>query len=237
MWDGGDVWIIGGGPSVAEQFNIPAEVVQSVFSGAEPLSAYSPYMKAIHDKHVIAINVAFRIGDWIDMVFFGDGGFYLANKVALAKFPGLKVSCHSHVCKDNWVKFLARDGKKPRGISSTPYLVSWNGNSGAAAVSVAVHAGAKRVILLGFDMKLNNSNQQHYHNAYGRGIINIQDPHKRRKLPFDRHLRGFPIIAQDAGRMGIEIINASPESVISCFRKMTVKEIIDECDKTNGGTR
>jgi hypothetical protein len=51
-------------------------------------------MQALHSKHVIGINVAFMIGDWIDMVFFGDGGFFLKHKAALAKFPGLKVTCH-----------------------------------------------------------------------------------------------------------------------------------------------
>lgn len=217
------------------QFDVPDSVVQDVFEGRSPLSVYSPYMKAIHDKHVIAINVAFAIGDWIDMLFFGDGGFYLNNKARIARFPGLKVSCHSHVNKDNWVKFLGRDGKKPKGISTAPNLVSWNNNSGAAAISVAAHAGAKRIILLGFDMKLNSNNQQHFHNAYGRGIINLNDPRKKRKMPFDRHLRGFPAIAEDAARMGIEIINASPESVISCFKKMTVKEILGECNKVDGG--
>lgn len=229
MWEGGDVWVLGGGPSVTAQFDIPDDIVKSVLSGASPMSVYSPYFKSIHDKHVIGINVAYMIGDWIDMVFFGDGGFFLKHKADLAKFPGLKVTCHAGANGDKWVKFLARDGRKPRGISSAPNLVSWNSNSGAAAISVAAWSGAKRIILLGFDMSLSEDNRQHFHNAYGRGVIDIKDQRRLRKLPFEKHLRGFSDIANDARAMGVEIINASPNSSITQFRKVTVKEILNEC--------
>lgn len=94
MWEGGDVWIIGGGPSVPKQFGIPDEVVQDVIKGISPPSVYSPYMSFIHDKHVIGINVAYLIGNWIDIIFFGDIGFFLKHQQGLASFPGLKVSCH-----------------------------------------------------------------------------------------------------------------------------------------------
>jgi hypothetical protein len=226
MWDGGDVWILGGGPSVITQFNIPKDVVQSVLSGASPLSVYSPYMKAIHDKHVIGINVAFMIGDWMDIVFFGDGGFFLQHKQALASFPRLKVTCHNGANGEKWVKFLARDGRKPRGISTAPNLVSWNSNSGAAAISVAAWAGAKRIILLGFDMRLGNDNRQHFHNVYGKGPVMPNDERRKRKLPFDRHMRAFPEIAADANRLGIEIINCCPDSAIENFRKCNLKDLL-----------
>ncbi|MDH7554339.1 MAG: hypothetical protein QHH74_11850 [Spirochaetota bacterium] len=212
------------------QFDIPKEVVDSVMAGTSPPSVYSPYMKSIHNKHVIGINVAFMIGDWIDMVFFGDNGFFLKYKAQLAKFPGLKVTCYSGINEVNWVKYLVKDGKKPRGISSAPNLVSWNGNSGAAAISIAAWAGAKRIILLGFDMALSQDNRQHWHNLYGKGVIDIKNEKKLMALPFQRHLIGFPIIAEDANRMGIEILNASPQSSIREFRKVTVKEILSECN-------
>lgn len=230
MWDGGDVWILGGGPSVFTQFDIPKDLVDQVMSGASPPSVYSPYLSALHKKHVIGINVAYMIGDWIDMVFFGDGGFFLSHKVNLAKFPGLKVTCHAGGRGEPWVKFLARDGKKPRGISTAANMVSWNGNSGAAAISVAAYAGAKRIILLGFDMKLNGENYQHWHNVYGKGKVDIKDERRRKRLPFDRHLRGFSVIADDARRMGIEILNACPDSAINEFKKVSVKEILNECN-------
>jgi hypothetical protein len=222
IWEGGDVWIIGGGPSVPKQFNIPDKVVQEVVSGVSLPSIYSPYMSYLHDKHVIGINVAYLIGNWIDIVFFGDASFFLPHQQRLALFPGMKISCHAGVNKHNWIKYLPKQNEKKFGISTTPKMVCWNGNSGAAAISVAVHAGAKRIILLGFDMSLNN-NRQHWHDLYHRG--NKSDP---KKLPFSRHLKGFPDINKDAGKMGITILNCSPESKIEVFKKVTLKELINE---------
>jgi hypothetical protein len=132
MWEGGDVWIIGGGPSVPKQFGIPERVVQSVVSGKSP-SEYSPFMSFLHDKHVIGINVAYLIGDWIDIVFFGDGGFYNQHQEALAISSCLKVSCNPLLEKNTWVKFLYRDSKV-LGISDNQGSVSWNHNSGNISV-------------------------------------------------------------------------------------------------------
>jgi hypothetical protein len=223
IWEGGDVWIIGGGPSMTKQFDIPDQVVKSVLSGTSPASAYSPYMKELHDKHVIGINVAYLLGDWIDMVFFGDSGFLNQHLEGLAKFKGIRVTCHENNAKYEWIKYLSKD-PRGRGISDNPKMVCWNNNSGAAAISVAVNAGAKRVILIGFDMKLDDKNYQHWHDLYGKG--NNTDVRRMQRLPFDRHLRGFAPIAQDAKRRNVEILNASPDSRITEFPKYSLKELL-----------
>ena len=224
IWEGGDVWILGGGPSVAEQFDIPKEVVQAVKAGTSPLSVYSDYMQFLHDKHVIGVNVVFLIGDWMDIVFFGDGGFFQRYKEQLAAWKGLKVCCHQDVENQPWVKFVEKDRKHSRGISTRPDKVSWNGNSGSAAISIAAWAGAKRIFLLGFDMTLGPDQYQHFHNQYNRGPIVRED--QIAKLHFGIHLLGFPEIARDAKKMNIEIINVSPTSQISEFRKISLKELL-----------
>ncbi len=228
LWADGDVWILGGGPSVNRQFGVPNSLVQRIREGKAPLSELSPYMAAIHSKHVIGINVAFMIGNWIDMCFFGDNGFYLRFKKDLAKFPGLKLTCNSQPGRDGFVKCLARDTSHPKGISMVPGKVSWNYNSGAASISIAAQAGAKRIMLLGFDMKLSDEKNQHFHDVYKRGRV-VED-RRLRKLPFNRHLRGFDQIARDAQALGIEIININPESAIEQFRKVNLKEFLaNEC--------
>ncbi len=226
IWEDGDVWILGGGPSVLAQFNIPKEVQQSVLDGTSPPNVYSEYFSPLHDKHVIGINIAYMIGDWIDMVFFGDSGFFLANKTGLAKYKGICVSCHPSIEKYEWVKFVGRDTKHPQGISPNPYKVSWNENSGAAAISLAAHSGAKRIILLGFDMKLNSDQKQHWHGVYRKGGGSAKPKNRPNSLPFDRHLKGFNAIARDAKALGIEILNANPDSAITVFPKYTIKELL-----------
>jgi hypothetical protein len=225
MWQGGDVWIIGGGPSINEQFGIPKELAQKIKEGVEPLSKLSPYMSVIHDKHVIGINVAFMIGNWIDICFFGDNGFYLKYKNELAKFPGLKVTCNQQPGRDGFVKCMARDVSHSKGISMEPGKVSWNFNSGCAAISIAAQAGAKRIMLLGFDMKLSDEKDQHFHDVYKRGKAITEQ--RLRRLPFRRHMRGCEQIARDAKRLGIEIVNLNPDSAIVQFRKVSLKEFLE----------
>jgi hypothetical protein len=227
IWKGGDCWIIGGGPSLIQQFKIPEDVVEGVRKNKLPLSAYSPYMKAIHDKHVIGVNQAFRLGDWVDVMMFGDFKFYPKYRDELLKYPGIKVTCHNRFENEKFgdnVKCVPRNNKKGEGLTWKGGQVSWNKNTGAAAINLAVHFGAKRIFLLGFDMQCINGHQ-HFHNLY----FNKQQERSRRDRnvhPFGRHLRGFPKIAQDAKKMGVEIINVSTQSAIMCFPRVTLQEAL-----------
>ena len=229
LWEGGECWILGGGPSLPGQFGVPKGVIKKVLSRELPLSAYSPYMSAIHGKHVIGVNVAYKIGDWIDMVFWGDKRWYLTNRLELAKFKGLKVTCHPYFntpqSKAENIKHVAKDNNKPKGISDRSNSASWNSNSGSAAISVAANMGVTSIVLVGFDMKLGEDDWQHCHSEYSptgrKGINDVK------KLPFHRHMNGFPFIARDAYTRGITIINASPDSAIACLPKMTVQDVLD----------
>ena len=229
LWEGGECWILGGGPSLPVQFGVPEEVIQKVLAKELPLNAYSPYMEAIHSKHVIGVNMAYKIGDWIDMVFWGDKKWYLNNRVELGEFKGLKVTCHPYFAngsfKNENVKSVVKDNSHPAGISSDPSKASWNSNSGAAAISVAANMGATRIVLVGFDMKLGTDQRQHWHSEYG-----ITKPREPKHLPFHRHLVGFPHIAKDAKARGITIINACPDSAIQDFPKMSVANVLNGMD-------
>lgn len=233
IWEDGEVWILGGGPSVTKQFGIPDDVVNDVFNKVKPPSAYSPYMEAIHHKHVVAINVAFLIGKWIDICFFGDSKFYPPNKEALAQWPGLKVTCNPGFIKIPWIKYLARDSAHPFGITSKLDSVSWNYNSGSAAVSMVANMGAKRIILVGFDMSMSKEGNKHWHKLYQPVADTSQirrfqkiGIHYSVRMPFQRHLQGFPQMLKDAQARGIEIINACPESAITVFPKCNVKDLL-----------
>lgn len=225
MWQGGECWIIAGGPSMPRQFEVPEEIIQRVMNKEEKPNAYSPYLSPIHSKHIIAVNNAYQIGSWIDVVFFGDCAWYKTHRQVLANFPSLKVtSCDRFANKpkekSEGIKYLGRDKNHKNGISSDKSKVSWNNNSGAAAINLAVHFGVKRIILLGFDMCLDKGKVSHWHGNHAKPGERIKPP------PFKRHLVGFPMIAQDAKNMGVKIINASPNSAINVFSKANVKELL-----------
>lgn len=224
IWKGGECWIIGGGPSIPKQFGVPDTVIKSVTTGGSP-SQYSPYLSAIHKKHLIGINNAYKLGDWIDVHFFGDSGWFLNHRHMLINLTCLKVTCctrfgHRSKEESEGIRYLSRDPNKPFGINDNPSKVCWNNNSGAAAISLAAHFGVKRIVLLGFDMSMDGIYVSHWFGSHNLG-------NKRPKAPpFTRHLKGFSAIAEDAKRMGIEIINASPTSAITQFPKVSVKDLL-----------
>jgi hypothetical protein len=215
IWQDGECWIVGGGPSFADQFNIPQSVIKEVCYGNCNISEYAKYLGFLRDKHVIGINNAYMLGDIIDIVFFGDSSWYKLHKKELDKRNHLKVTC-SVTLKEKGIKVLGRDEKY--GISKHNGMVCWNNNSGAASISLAHHLGCKKIYLLGFDMTtIKDGDRTHWHK-----------PHYSRydKPPFEKHLVGFPKIAEDAKHLGIEIINVCPNSAIEAFPKVNLKDII-----------
>jgi hypothetical protein len=220
MWKDGTCVIIGGGSSLLKQFDIPKDVVHQVYAKKASPSTYSPYLEPLHGMHTIAVNVAYQMGSWIDVMFFGDDSTWHEQKVELLKWKGLRVHC----CTDFRIqihprlKYLERDNKKYVGISNDPGKVVWNQSSGGAAINFAVHTGVKRIILLGFDMKLDEKQNQHWHKYYSHEL-NVVDN------TFKKHLGAFPAIAKGLREAGIECINTNPDSAITEFPRMNFKDI------------
>ena len=224
IWQDGECWIIGGGPSVPRVFDVPDDVIQQVLQKQLPVSAYSPYLFRIHDRHVIAVNMAFRLGTWVDLVWFGDSGFYRKNRKELLEFPKPKIGCsariQNYVEQDN-LKWVPKDKRKAYGITTRKNHISWNANSGSSAINLAYHLGCRRIILLGFDMNRIGT-QQHWHSEYRASNRPLED----RKLPFSRHSKGFGDIAKDAKRLGVEILNVSPISEIKELQKVKLEDVL-----------
>ncbi len=227
LWLDGECWIIGGGPSMPRQFGVPEETIRAVTLKQQKADAYSQYLAPLHSRHTIGINNAYMIGDWIDALFFGDCAWYVMHRIPLANWPKLKVTCCTRFANKqeancDGIKYLAKDKARSYGISQDPSTVAWNFNSGAAAISLAAHLGVRRIILLGFDMKLDDKHVSHWFGTHA----DIRRGGKVPTPPFARHLKGFPNIAEDATKRGIEILNASPDSAITVFPKVQVKDIL-----------
>ena len=132
MWKGEIVYILGGAPSLLDE-----------------------KLELIEDKKVIGVNCAFLLGDWVDIVWFGDPPWFDWNEEKLAEFGGLKACCCEKMRFDQpAIKVLER-GKKMGLEDGKNYRtrISWNWSSGGSAVNLATLLGATKVVLLGFDMK------------------------------------------------------------------------------------
>lgn len=218
MWTE-DCWIIGGGPSMLHQFGVPSDVIGQVREGKSPYSVYGDYLSPIHSKNVIGTNLAFMLGDWVSVMYFCDAQFLRKYIDKVLTFRNLKVTCVNQLggVSENLqtnIKRLKRDYRS--GLSTKPDTIQWNHNSGAAAINFASLAGAKRILLLGFDMVVHPEGT-HWHNLYGK-----QTPPNS----FKRFMRNFPKIAEDAKKLKVEILNVSPTSALDVFPKVALKDVL-----------
>lgn len=222
MWEGGQCWIIGGGTSMPRQFGVSESVIEDVNTKQDPITVYSDYLSLLHSEHVIGVNIAFMLGDWISVFYFCDSQFYRIYKEDIDKFHNIKATCVNHLPRyllpgTGNIKRLRRDNRY--GISNNREVIQWNFNSGCAAINFAIHAGVKRILLLGFDMVPGPEGDTHWHQGFA--------PYTKptTKMVFKRFLRAFPHIARDAKTRGVEILNVSPNSAIKEFPRVSLKDV------------
>jgi hypothetical protein len=79
-------------------------------------------------------------------------------------------------------------------------------NSGAACISLAVAAGASRVIMLGYDCQ-HTGGVTHWHGNHPKGMTNARGT--------DKWHEKFAELSADAE--GVEIINCSRTTALRCF--------------------
>ena len=194
MWPEGECFILGGGPSLRD-----VKVEQ------------------LKNRRVIAVNNAYKLGDWIDVMFFGDCRWLDEHRNALLNFAGLKVTtCERHTSKPG-IKVVRRRNT-PFGIFTDPGILAWNLSSGASAINLAVHFGVKRIVLLGFDMR-KNGDQWNWHNDYA--------PRRRSgEGPYPRFLGPFPHIARDLKQQDVECLDASPGSALDVFPQVKLEDLL-----------
>lgn len=220
-------FILGGGPSIYEVFAVPTELQKMVKEQLAPASMADQYMSSIHDKNVIAVNSAFRFGRWIDLVYFGDCKWLDWNKHDLFEFPGLKITS----CK-RWeqkapgkdVRYVPFDTKHDSGISPAPNKVAWNKNSGAAAIDLAIKMGATKIVLIGYDMKLDDDGWSHHH-GYHRER-KPQEGNDRHTPPFERYKKLMPKVVGEAKKQGVEMVNVSPGTTLEVPEQCSLKEAL-----------
>lgn len=109
----------------------------------------------------------------------------------------------------NWVKGVNRDGLGHDHIHN-------NGNSGMQAINLAFLFGARRILLLGFDMKLGPNGERHHHPDHPAPLIQNQT--------FEEWLHKGKKFADDLKAAGCEVINCTPGSAWKDFPMSTVEK-------------
>jgi hypothetical protein len=97
-------------------------------------------------------------------------------------------------------------------------LVGWGGNGGFQSLNLAAQFGAKRIVLVGYDMRIDLG--VHWHGKHARGMNN-PGPHHTRQW-----VAALDGVAPQLKAAGIEVLNASPVSALTAYPKVTLAEAL-----------
>lgn len=191
IWKDETVYIVGGGPSLKD------------FQWSK-----------LKDKKIIAINRAYEVLPWAEVLYWTDTRFYKWYKSDIDKFRGIKVTCRACPTMTNDIIVLKPTNKNKIDLRSS-YIAHGN-NSGYGAINLAVKLGAKKIYLLGYDMN-SKPNQSHWHSGYSVNHVHSVYP---------KMIEQFYNIKNDVKHLNIHIFNANVKSKLECFRKCTIEDAI-----------
>lgn len=98
-----------------------------------------------------------------------------------------------------------------------PGSVGWGGNGGFHALNLVAQMGPARIVLVGYDMRVDLG--LHWHGPHPRGMNN----------PAARNVARWRRCVDDAAgpiaRLGVEVINCSPVSALQAYPKRDFLEV------------
>jgi hypothetical protein len=96
--------------------------------------------------------------------------------------------------------------------------IGWGGNSGFHALNLAAQFAAAKIILVGYDMRLDRG--LHWHGPHPKGQNNPLAKN------VERWRRAIDNAAPVFEALGVPVINASPVSTLTAYPKMTLTEAL-----------
>jgi len=97
------------------------------------------------------------------------------------------------------------------------WLIHFGGNGGYQVINLVYHFGAKKIILLGYDMQRTDG-KSHHHGDHP-GELN-------RSLNFKEWIKKFNALAPELCAEGVEVINATRKTALDCFRKIKLEDAL-----------
>lgn len=157
----------------------------------------------------VVINDAWRLAPWAHLLYACDTSWWRYHGAAVCSgFAGERWTQCEIAAREFGLRRIA--GVDAAGLSEDPRLIYFNANSGAQAMNLAMHRGARRFVLVGYDMGAVGG-MEHFFGSHPEPIA--------RPTPYDQLLRNFAVIARDCERLGLPVVNASLVSRLTCFPK------------------
>lgn len=167
-----------------------------------------------NEGKIIAVNNAVFYTPAADFLYAGDAAWWEVYGDDVDWFKGKRVT---HEKYKNTLRFNGAERFRRFG-----------GNSGHQAFQYAIHSGAKKVALLGFDHQ-HTGGKAHFHKDHQRRTeIEGKVVMLGNASCSDHWIRIMNCSATDAQSMGVEVVNLSRETALTCFPRMSIEEFISQ---------
>lgn len=185
LWNGETVVCLGDGPSLCR------EDVEAVRGRVR----------------VIAMNYSFRIAPWADVLWsYHTRTLIRDSGVDPATFSGRIFTLERVAPAPPW-PVIAMTGCD--GLELAPTGVRHGNNSGYSAINAAVHLGAARIVLIGYDCCAADDGRFNWARP-------ATDP-GRPAYQFATWIGRFATLVRPLRALGIEVVNASRRTALTCF--------------------
>lgn len=99
-------------------------------------------------------------------------------------------------------------------------VIHQGGNSGYQAINLAYLWGVRAIVLIGFDCSPSTDGKAHWFGQHG--------PRLTQQQPFSLWQAKFPALAQDLCEVGVNVINASRQTALRCFKRSSLADAVME---------
>lgn len=176
-----------------------------------------------HREHVIAVNDAYKLLPFADVLYACDAAWWELHK-GCPGFAGERWTSHGSRPRNEKQGIASKwdlhiiAGEDREGFSLDPSRVHYGNNSGFQAVNLAILFGADPIVLTGFDMR-SVDGKRHF---FGNHKAPLRDGSQ-----FAIWVSKFSRAASVLGGTP-RIINATPGSALRCFPMMSLSEALGD---------
>lgn len=198
----------------------PGETFVLLGSGPSLCAEDVEYVKG--KARVIAINTAYQLCPWADVLFAADYAWWRWHHASTAGFPLRYRTKEDIKVPRKW---------NPEGVEQIPYLrwtnfqtqpgylgtpATGHASSGYLAINLAWHLGAAKILLLGYDCCKDERGRYHFHSRHPNGI----------EPPLAEFAKAFLCIIKPLRQLGLAVINCSRRTVLNAFPRQPLREAL-----------
>jgi hypothetical protein len=164
---------------------------------------------------VIVVNDNYRLAPWADVLYAADAAWWRLHQ-GVPGFVGLKYSIGSGAPKG--VIRLRNTGNS--GLEVDPSGLRTGRNSGYQAINLAVHFGARRILLLGYDCQGGVTGTSHWFGEHPHGL------NRPSTAMYQSWQTYFATLVAPLASLGVDVINCSRRTAVTCFPRQSLTEAL-----------